>query len=578
MRAVRDACRRAAVHRADSAGHQGPARHGSSPSLHTIRSTIPAALQQVLNKALAKVPADRFATVEQFQRALASALGGAPRLLGTFEKVEGGGRAGRPSNGTRGSRRGGPDRSACLRWPARGGGGFDPLPGRGVIRSLTGDSGQVYLALGITDQVETELGQIGSLRVIGVDDARGAGAIEVAKRLGMDAVLSGSLQRAGGVVRITARLKSTGTGEAMWARSFDGDLSNILQLQADVARAVAERIRVSPGERSGAAGSRPQVTPAAYEAYVRGTYFLGKGTEANYRTAIGYFTKAIDADPTFAAAYAGMAECYSTLGYNGNLAPEIAFPKARAAATRALELDSTLADAHRALAYELLFGEWDFVGADREYVRAVALDPSDANALWLRGMYLAAMNRTTEAITAVERAQQLDPLSLTVQAASARAYYSARQYPEAIDQAKAALELDSTFPGARFWVGMAQEQLGKPDEAVRELKATIAKAGPTTIYVGALGHAYATYGHRREALEILNDLQSRSKSQYVSPLDIATVSWVWATKTPPSPCWNVRWTRTPVGWYFSPSTPDTIRCARILVSKECSDESGSPTA
>jgi eukaryotic-like serine/threonine-protein kinase len=503
------------------------ARHAMDPvpSLHTVRSTIPSALQQVLNKALAKVPADRFATVGQFQRALASALAAPPGpqepsrrsrlvVVGLAVVAIGAGVAAGV-------------RTALPAFGGRTAVGEDSIRSLAVesFENLTGDSGQVYLALGITDQVETELGQIGSLRVIGVDEARGAAAIEVAKRLGMDAVLSGSLQRSGGVVRITARLKSTETGQAIWARSFDGDLTTILQLQADVARAVAERIRVSPtaGERSRAAGSRPPVTPAAYEAYVRGTYFLGKGTEANYRTAIGYFTKAIDADPTFAAAYAGMAECYSTLGYNGNLAPEIAFPKARAAATRALELDSTLADAHRALAYQLLFGEWDFVGADREYARAVALDPSDANALWLRGMYLAAMNRTTEAITAVERAQQLDPLSLTVQAASARAYYSARQYPEAIDQAKAALELDSTYPRARFWVGMAQEQLGKPDEAVRELKATIAKAGPTTIYVGALGHAYATYGHRREALQILNDLQSRSKSQYVSPLDIATV-------------------------------------------------------
>ena len=165
-----------------------------------------------------------------------------------------------------------------------------------------------------------------------------------------------------------------------------------------------------------------------------------------------------------------------------------------------------------------------------------------------------------------------------VQAASARAYYSARQYPEAIDQAKVALELDSTYPRARFWVGMAQEQLGKPDEAIRELKATIAKGGPTSIYVGALGHVYATNGHRREALQILM-ISRAGPSRSTSRLWILRrSSWVWATKTPPSPCWNVRWTRTTVGWYFSPLTPDTIRCARILVSRECSDESGSPTA
>jgi eukaryotic-like serine/threonine-protein kinase len=502
------------------------ARHAMDPvpSLHTVRPTIPTALERVVTKALAKVPADRFATVEQFQRALTSALQAPPDspqpsrwwrrvVLGlAVVAVAGGIAAGLRAN---------------LPAPRAG------AVGEAVIRSLavesfenlTGDSDQVYLAQGITDQVETELAQIGSLRVIGLDEARGAAAIEAARRLDMGVVLSGALQRAGDDVRITARLRSTETGQAIWARSFDGDLRTILQLQADVARAVAERIRVSLTslERSRVAGNRPQVTPAAYEAYVRGAYFLDKGTDASFQTAIGYFAKAIDADPTFAGAYAAMAECYSALGYNGALSPEIAFPKARAAATRALELDSTLAEARRASAYQLLFGEWNFVEADREYARAVALDSTDAYSHWLRGMYLAAMNRSSEAIASVERAQQLDPLSLAVQAASARAYYSARQYPEALHQARAALELDSTFPRARFWVGMAQEQLGKPDEAVRELKATIAVGGPTSIYVAALGHVYATHGRRREALQTLDELQSRSKSQYVSPLDIATV-------------------------------------------------------
>jgi tetratricopeptide (TPR) repeat protein len=338
-------------------------------------------------------------------------------------------------------------------------------------------------------------------------------------------VLSGSLQRAGSAIRITARLKSTETGQAIWARSFDGQLSTILQLQADVARAVAERIRVSltPGERSRIAGGRPQVTPAAYEAYVRGVYFQGKGTEASFRTAIGYFTKAIDVDPTFAAAYAGLAECYASLGYFGDLAPDVAFPQARVAAGKALALDSTLAEGHRASAYQLLFGEWNFTEADHAYARAVALDSTNAYAHWLHGMYLAAMNRTAEAIASVERAQQLDPLSLMVQSASARAYYNARRYQEAVDQARVALDLDSTYARARFWIGMAEEQLGRSDEAIGELKATIEKGGATSAYVAALGHVYATSGRRREAVRILDDLETRSKSGYVSSLDIATV-------------------------------------------------------
>jgi tetratricopeptide (TPR) repeat protein len=249
---------------------------------------------------------------------------------------------------------------------------------------------------------------------------------------------------------------------------------------------------------------------------------VGKATEAGLWTAIGYFTKAIDADPTFAAAYAGMAESYTTLGYYGALAPEIAFSHGRSAAGKALALDSTLAGGHRASAQQLFF-EWNFTEADRAYARAVALDSSEAYSHWLRGMYLAAMNRSTEAIASVERAQQLDPLSLMVQSASARAYYNARRYQEAVDQAKVALDLDSTYARARFWIGMAEEQLGRSDEAIRELKATIEKGGATSAYVAALGHVYATSGRRREALRILEDLETQSKSGYVSSLDIATV-------------------------------------------------------
>jgi TolB-like protein/Flp pilus assembly protein TadD len=503
------------------------ARHSIDPvpSLRTVRSTIPPSLETVVRKALAKVPADRYPDALAFGRALAERFDARPDspqpsrwrrriVLGLTMAAMAGGVAVGVRTGLLQPGAGAPVGEAEIRSLAVE-----------SFENLTGDSGQIYLAQGITDQVETELAQIGSLRVIGLDEARGAAAIEVARRLDMEAVLSGALQRAGDVVRITARLRSTETGQAIWARSFDGNLTTILQLQADVAGAVAERISVSltAGERSRIGGSRPRVTPAAYEAYVRGTYFLGRATDASVQTATGYFAKAIDADPTFAAAYAGLAECYVSVGYNGALAPEIAFPRARSAAIRALELDSTLSEAHRASAYQQLFGDWNFVEADRAYARAVALDSNDARAHWLRGMYLTAMNRSTEAIASVERAQQLDPLSLIIQSASARSYYNARRYQEAIDQAEAALELDSTFARARFWIGMAQEQLGKPDEAIRELKATIAAGGPTSIYVAALGHVYATHGHRREALRVLNDLRTRSDSHYISPLDIATV-------------------------------------------------------
>ncbi len=500
------------------------ARHAMDPvpRLRTVRATVSPALEAAVGKALAKVPADRFASAAEFKAALDRAMGEpglAPRvarrrlaagLLAVALGIAILALAGLP----------------LPRFGRSGGEGSIQSLAVEPFENLTGDSGQVYLAKGITDQLETELAQIGSLRVIGLPEAGGnPAAIEAARRLGLEAVLSGSLQRAGSNIHISARLKSTETGQALWARSFDGDLTTILQLQADVARAVAERIRVSltPDERSRITGSRPQVSPAAYESYVRGAYFLDKGTEANFHIAIGHFAKAIDADPTFAAAYADMAESYANLGYFGGLAPEIAFPQARAAASKALALDSTLTNAHRATAVQLSSGEWNFAAADRAYARAVALDSTNARSHWMRGMYLTAMNRSEEAIASVERAQRLDPLSLIIQSASARSYYNARRYQEAIDQAKVALALDSTHARARFWIGMAAEQLGRSDEAIRELKATIQQGGPTSAYLAALAHVYATSGQRREALRLLRDLETRSKTRYVSPLDLATI-------------------------------------------------------
>ena len=539
------------------------ARHAVDPvpPLRTIRSTISPALEAVVGKALAKVPADRFGTALEFKEALDRA-GLAPattrprssrrRLtIGLAAVVLGAGVAAGVLSGLPGSPLG-----------ARGGEGSIRSLAVQSFENLTGDSGQVYLAKGITDQLETELAQIGSLRVIGLDEVRGAtAAVEAARGLGLEAVLSGSLQRAGSAIRITARLKSTETGQAIWARSFDGQLSTILQLQADVARAVAERIRVSltPGERSRIAGSRPQVTPAAYEAYVRGAYFLEKSTEAGLRTAIDYFTKAIDADPTYAAAYAGMAECYASLGYFGADAPGVAFSQARSAAGKALALDSTLAEGHRSSAYQLLFGDWNFTEADRAYARAVALDSSDAYAHWLRGMYLAAMNRTTEAIASVERAQQLDPLSLRVQSASARAYYNARRYQEAVEQAKVALDLDSTYARARFWVGMAEAQLGRSDQAIRELKATIERGArpPPTSLRWVMCTRPADGGRRRSRFWRISRL---SRSRAMSRRWISRQSgWVWGTRMAPSQWWTVRCRPTMAGWSFSPSTPGTIR-------------------
>ena len=403
--------------------------------------------------------------------------------------------------------------------------------GAGTIKSLavlpfnnlTGDTAQVYLAQGLTDQLVTSLAQLSALRVINLK-ATNEVTVQLVKELGLDAVLAGSLQRADNAVHITVQLNSATTNQTLWAQGYDGELSGILNLQAEVARSVASKLGASmtPQERDQLTAERPAVSPAAYEAYVRGSYFRAKVTKPDLHKGIGYFQQAIEADPAYAAAYAGLAGCYNALGYYGVEAPVAAFPQARAATLRALELDSMLGEAHVALAFTEFFYTWDFIAAEREFRRALELDPKWAMGHSNYGLFLTAMSRSDDAIAGMKRAQELDPLTLIIHAAVARPYYNARRYAEAIAQSRKTLELDSTFHRAHYWLGLSYEQLSQPADAIRELEKTVT-ASPISLYEAALGHAYAIAGQRAKAQRVLGELQARSDSSYVSPFDIATI-------------------------------------------------------
>ena len=502
------------------------ARHAVDPvpRLRTIRSTIEPAFEAVVVKSLAKVPADRYASAQEFKQALVKAID-APAA--TEAPRRGGGRRalvaalalvtlalmglGSHLLGRRSTESGSESRIQSL--------AVAPLS------NLTGDSTQIYLATGITDQLVTTLAQIGGLRVIALKGSQAdlPGDL-LAREHQIEAVLNGALQRAGDKIRITVRLTEAPTGRSIWARSYDGEMSGILGLQDQMARGVAERIRVdSQSGISEGTGRRQEVNPAAYEAYVRGAYFLGKVTEADFRKGIGYFTKAIDLEPTYAAAYWGLSESYRELGYYTLGPPRELFPRSRAAALKALELDSTLAEAHGALASVEYLYSWNFEAADREFRRAVELNPNSARIRLNYQAYLAAMGRGEESIAQAKASVDLDPLSLLYQAAAARPYYNTRRYEEAVAQARNALEIDSTFSRALFWLGLAQEQLHRPEEAIPALQRTIASAGRIPVYLAALGHAYATADRRTEALVIVEELRRRSASGYISPFDIATV-------------------------------------------------------
>jgi eukaryotic-like serine/threonine-protein kinase len=510
------------------------ARHAVDPvpSLRTVRPTVSVALEAVITRALAKVPADRFASAAEFLTALDLALHApvstptlsagsisppAPRRRGMVGAIAAAVIAGLIAAGARLplTRLASTDRTQQIK-------GLAVTP----FANLTGDSTQLYLAAGITDQLVARLAQMGTVRVIGLkgNQASTPGP-ELARLHQIDALLAGSLQRSGDAVRVTLQLTSTNTGHTIWARSYDGDMREILAFENDVAQSVADRLQGATPQRSQSplGVPRPSVSPAAYEAFVRGQYFMGKGTETDFHKAIGYFQKGIEIEPTYAAAYAGMAESYVDLGYLAMASPQDAFTKARAAALRALDLDSTLAEAHSSLARVEYMFTWDFAAADREFEVAVERNPKSARIGLSYATFLAAMGRSAESMAEARRFRELDPLSLIAQAAAARPFYNARRYSDAIGQARKALEIDSTFNRAHFWLGMAFEQTGRRHEAVQEFEQTIAQAGRAPVYVAALGHAYAVAGRRGDAERMLGELRERASSTYISPFDVATV-------------------------------------------------------
>ncbi len=507
---------------AGSTGQAIMARHAVDPvpSLRTVRGTVPPGIEWAINKALAKVPADRFATAGEFGEALAhperapgprierSRMWRAGLVVGALALVIGiGGRV--IVDRTWGH--GASVRSLAV------------LP----VQNLTGDSNLVYMADGMTDQFFTDLAQIQALRVISRASVIRSQAAQqtvqqVASALGVDAILTGSLlQRAGDSVHFSAQLISAANGQALWAQSYDGVMSDVLRLQSQVARSVAARIKIAltAEERARLGEPRRAVDPAAYSFYVKGRYYWNKRGPGDLMTAWGVYTQALDVDPTYAAAYAGQAEAYDQIGYLGVLPPLDAFPRAKAAAGRALELDSTDAAAHAALAYAIMYHDWDWPAAEREYQTAIRFNPNWATTHDWYSLFLLAMGRFDEAEVEGRRAMQLDPLSAPIASEYGWiAHYSNRQ-DSAVVRVRRALTMDSINPVAHLYLGRALQAQGRYEEAMREYQATaVLRTWPVT--VASVGYVAAAEGDRQGAMRALATLDSvsNSKTVYVAPL------------------------------------------------------------
>jgi TolB-like protein/DNA-binding winged helix-turn-helix (wHTH) protein/Flp pilus assembly protein TadD len=399
------------------------------------------------------------------------------------------------------------------------------------LENLSGDPSQDYFSDGMTDELITELGQIGELRVISrtsVMTYKGARRPlpQIARELNVDAVVEGTVLRSGNRVRITAQLIRASTDKHLWAQSYEVELRDILALQKEVARSIAGQIRIklNPNERTGLNHPRA-VNPEAYEAYLKGRYFWNKRTAEGLQKAIGYFNQAIEKDPNYAQAYTGLADSYALMGdwEYGVLPPAEAFPKAKAAAAKALALDNTLGEAHTSLAFVLDLFDWDWVAAEREYRQAVDLSPNYATAHQWYTWHLIVLGRTSEAIGEMRRAESLDPLSLIISADMADVLLIARRYDEAIRQSRKTMEMDPRFAVAHYQLGQAFVQKHRYAEGIAELRQAIGLSGGNKTFRSALAYAYAASGRRNEALEILNDLQNRLNNGFSSASEIALI-------------------------------------------------------
>jgi len=387
------------------------------------------------------------------------------------------------------------------------------------LKSLSGDPAQEYFADGMTEELIGRLSMIRGLHVISrtsvmqFKDTR-LSAPEIARKLGVDALVEGSVIRQGDRIRVHAQLIRASTDEHFWSETYDRDLSDVLTLQSSVAQAIAEKVEVSLSseERSRLIAAR-QVSPEVYESYLKGR-FVALNTEADGQRSIGYFEEAIKKDPTFAPAYVGLASAYFQVGTPaGGVPPRSVQPKLISAAKKALELDPTLPEPRMLLgaAYQ---GQWEWSSAEREFKRALELSPNDAGAHAAYATWLLCQGRTEEALEWERRGRELDPIVVGGHDLGWLLFQS-RHYDEAIRELRSDLAVYPDNPGDLWFLGFALIAKGAADEAIPVLEKAAALSDRTPAIIGVLVHAYAQAGRRSQAMGLIEELKRRQQKGYV---------------------------------------------------------------
>jgi TolB-like protein/DNA-binding winged helix-turn-helix (wHTH) protein/Flp pilus assembly protein TadD len=395
------------------------------------------------------------------------------------------------------------------------------------LENLSHDDQQEFFADGMTDAIIDQLARVRGLTVISrtstMQYKRAHKPLpQIARELGVDTVVEGTVLRSGNRVRVSAQLIDAATDKHLLSRTFERDLEDVFKLQQDVARAVAQQITSSLTAGYTERVSPPPVQPEAYQAFILGRFYWFKRTPDAFWKGIEYFQEAIAREPNYALAYVGLADSYFGLQYL-EIVPPLQFKtQERSAILKALSLDDSLAEAHTSLAHAQEMEDWDFAAAEKEYRRAVELNPSYALAHQWLGNDLAIRGRSAEALEESRKAMALDPLSALYRASYAHRIAYAGRFDEAADACRKALELDANYPTANMYLGQIEEYRGKFLDAITRFRKAY-EVTATPVHLANLGHALARNGNRGEALQILAQLRTLSKTRYVSPYAFALV-------------------------------------------------------
>ena len=395
--------------------------------------------------------------------------------------------------------------------------------------TASGDPDAEYLSDGITETIISRLSRLPHLRVMArstVFRFKGSEVdpIVAGRELRVGAVVTGRVYHRGDDLVVKTELVDLGDGSQLWGERHARKIADVLAIEDEIAERISENLRLKlTGDDKEQLSRRPTDNQEAYRLYLRGRFFWNKRTEDGLRRGVEYFRQAIEADPEYAAAYLGVAHSWAVLGFLAVSPPGDAFPRAKAAAARALEIDPSLAEARDPLAYALLLYDWRWAEAEKEYLRCLEAAPQDATTHMHYAGLLTSLGRFDEALAEARRAIEIDPLSLISRAATGWFFYLVRRYDEAIAEAQKTLEMDPTFAFARRVLGLAAGKLSRASRAIEELQKAVEFSGRSTQYLAELGHAYAASGFHGEARKILEELEETARTRYVSPYSVAAL-------------------------------------------------------